>query len=326
MLTDASMTQAGVSAKAIALLEKQGVSTSEEVEALGPSEWAHQYASGLTIRNQRALTTMADAGHKQPMPMSTPANLKFGLYAPLIGLVFAAPSVLIGSINEFGPFGPERALTYEESFTHVILPGCLHLIASVPVLAVEKYRTRDSARSDTISLRDAMCGNLTNMAVVAALLLTVIIVDKPLDEANALLSRWYEIFLFAAMVPCFTSVVHVQASMLLLYIEPLDEAASIQFIGTFVDYFGEPSFAVIFGIANFIPAMSLWLFGSYSYARYVQASPIPRMERVCCTGPPHARSPSNNPHPRPLRSRACTAKFEHCQELVQCAAAGDHRA
>jgi hypothetical protein len=54
--------------------------------------------------------------------------------------------------------------------------------------------------------------------------------------------------------------------MLLLYLEPLDEAASIQFVGTFVDYFGEPSFAVIFGIANFIPAMSLWLFGTYSYA------------------------------------------------------------
>jgi hypothetical protein len=30
-------------------------------------------------------------------------------------------------------------------------------------------------------------------------------VDTPLDETKALLAQWYEIFLFAAMVPCFTS-------------------------------------------------------------------------------------------------------------------------
>jgi hypothetical protein len=33
----------------------------------------------------------------------------------------------------------------------------------------------------------------------------------------------------------------------------------------FMDYFGEPTFAVIFGIANFVPALSLWLFGVYGY-------------------------------------------------------------
>lgn len=33
-----------------------------------------------------------------------------------------------------------------------------------------------------------------------------------------------------------------------------------------MDFFGEPSFAVIFGIANFVPAMTLWMFGTYGIA------------------------------------------------------------
>lgn len=64
-------------------------------------------------------------------------------------------------------------------------------------------------------------------------------------------------------MPCFSSV--IQASLLLIYLDPLDETATIAFVGNFIDYCGEPSFAIVFGILNFMPAMDLWLFGRYGF-------------------------------------------------------------
>lgn len=48
-----------------------------------------------------------------------------------------------------------------------------------------------------------------------------------------------------------------------LHLVPLVRHSPHSSAQTFVDFFGEPSFAVIFGIANFVPAMTLWMFGTY---------------------------------------------------------------
>lgn len=54
-------------------------------------------------------------------------------------------------------------------------------------------------------------------------------VDPPVEEPLALLGQWYQVFLYAAMVPCFAAV--VLSSLLMLYLEPLDEYAALAFIG-----------------------------------------------------------------------------------------------
>jgi hypothetical protein len=158
--------------------------TSAEAEPASPPPSSppppsRSFVSFASMASAASVAIVTDKAKKELMPEPSPANLKFGLYAILIGIVCTAPSLVIGSINEFGPYGPERALTFTESFSYVFVPGSIYLVASVVV--VEKFRSVFSTdvlkeRSDTTSLRDAMRGNLTNMAVVAALLLTVIIV------------------------------------------------------------------------------------------------------------------------------------------------------
>lgn len=57
-------------------------------------------------------------------------------------------------------------------------------------------------------------------------------VEPPLAETHALLSQWYSAFLLAATVPCFVGT--VLSSMLLLYIEPLDDRAANNFVGAYL--------------------------------------------------------------------------------------------
>ncbi|KAG8457150.1 hypothetical protein KFE25_004117 [Diacronema lutheri] len=270
-LTNESLSKAGLSAAAIALLTSQDVTHLDEVHAFGADDWAHLFANGLTLGHKRKLLEMVEQFQARPLSMPPPPNIKFNFGSIIVGLAFAAPSIVIGAIHEFGAYGATRALLFDESMLFVLLPGAAYLI--LMIIIIEANRSTFSTdvleqRSVGVSVRDAMRSALTNMAVVAALLLTVIIammqVDSPIDEPRALLGQWYQIFLYSAMVPCFSAV--ILSSMLLLYIEPLDESAAVSFVGTFVDFFGEPSFAVIFGIANFVPAMTLWMFGAYGFA------------------------------------------------------------
>lgn len=236
ILDSAKLAAAGVSEPAIALLKTQQVNHILHVDEMGQSEWAHLYSSGLTLGDRRALAAMLKVFKERPLPLPPLPSLPFNLGSIALGIVFAAPSVALGLINEFGPYDSTRALTLMESLLTVLLPGGVYLVINVAV--IETYRTTFSTdvleqRSVGVSIRDAERSMLTNMAVVAALLLTVIIAmmqsELPGDEPRALLSQWYQIFLYAAMVPCFAAV--VLSSMLLLYLEPLDEVASVSFVG-----------------------------------------------------------------------------------------------
>lgn len=236
VLDSVSLAAAGVSESAIALLNAQQVDHLSQMEEFGPGEWQHLYSSGLTLGDRRALNVMLEKFRERPLKLPPPPSIPFNLGSIVLGALFAAPTIALGLINEFGPYDSTRALTLSESLLTVLLPGGVYLVANVVI--IETYRTTFSTdvleqRSVGVSIRDAERSMLTNMAVVAALLLTVIIAmmqsELPGEEPRALLAQWYQIFLYAAMVPCFAAV--VLSSMLLLYIEPLDEAASISFVG-----------------------------------------------------------------------------------------------
>lgn len=177
-LDDASMAAGGLHAPAIAVLKAQGVDHLAQVEALGQAAWSHLFRSGLTLGDQRALVAMIAVYNERPLAMPPPPNLAYNVGSILIGLLFAAPSVAIGVLNGYSRYTAERALSLTESFTLVLVPGGLYLI--VNIILVERYRSLFSTdvleqRSDGISIRDAERSALTNMAVVAALLLTIII-------------------------------------------------------------------------------------------------------------------------------------------------------
>lgn len=272
MALDAAQLQAsGVSPASASLLAAQGVDSMQTVAELDDTAWAHLYASGLRISEAIALRAMANAATPPPkMPPPASANLPLNVMAILAGVAFALPPLAIGVINEYGPFDATRALDNTTRFLVVFVPGAAYLLGSV--VFIERYRTIFSTdvlqqRSVDCSLRDAIKSNLTSLAIVGALLLTIVIameqVDIPLEEETALLAQWYQVFLLAALVPCFSAV--IQASLLLIYLDPLDEAATVAFVGNFIDYCGEPSFAIVFGILNFMPAMDLWLFGRYGF-------------------------------------------------------------
>mmetsp|Transcript_74391 Transcript_74391/g.230738 ORF Transcript_74391/g.230738 Transcript_74391/m.230738 type:complete len:427 (-) Transcript_74391:29-1309(-) len=127
-------------------------------------------------------------------------------------------------------------------------------------------------RSSTANLRDAMRNNMTNQAVIGALFLTVVWAmaqaDPPVTRGmdsfeDFFVCQWYQGFvvsaigqlLIAIMVCCFN----------VMYIEPLDEIASMKFVKDNFSYFGEPMALMLAALYNAICATILWVFGAYGF-------------------------------------------------------------
>ncbi|CAK9112898.1 unnamed protein product [Durusdinium trenchii] len=121
-------------------------------------------------------------------------------------------------------------------------------------------------RSNGISLREAMRNNMTNQAVIGALFLTVVwtmAVDQTMagDDRFSFICQWYEGFttlaigqlLVAVMTCCFNT----------LYVEPLDDMASLKFVKDNFVYFGEPMALMLAALYNAICATILWVFTVY---------------------------------------------------------------
>jgi len=51
------------------------------------------------------------------------------------------------------------------------------------------------------------------------------------------------------------------------------------------DYFGEPIISVLVGVFNFVPALSLWIYGAYGFGAGLLASlsTVLLMRKVCLT-------------------------------------------
>jgi len=264
----AVMRESGIREGVIQVLSEQVLLDPNELLNITDSDWQRLYSLGVPVGQRSVISASAVKGRADKMLSVQPASAKFNIIAYTSGLLFALPPLIIGLVNEYGPYDRERALSDVEGALLVILPGILWNL--VLLATVEGGRTSFSVdimeqRSDGTSLREANRTNLTNVGVVGALLLTVVVamvqVDTPLDETDRLLAQWYMIFLVSSMVPLFASV--IMSSMLLLYVEPLDEDAALSYIGAFLDYFGEPTLATIVGIFNFVPALALWIWGVY---------------------------------------------------------------
>lgn len=266
----------GFAESTVAAFRAAGLYSADALWALGETEWAHLYASGVPLSERARLRGWLL--NARPVQFQIKGrNLVVQVRAWTLGILASAPGLAIGLINEFGPLHSERALSGVESTVFVLVPACLYLLgAAVFVDANRSIFSTDvlEQRSDGVSLRDAQRTNLTNIAVVAALLVTVIVAmvqaEPPLPDTDRLLPQWYVVFLLASMTPCFLAV--MVASVLLIYLEPLDEEASVGYIGYFLAYMGEPIMSTLFGIANFVPALTLWIFGVYGLAPGVAAS------------------------------------------------------
>jgi len=237
------LADAGVASNVIRILEEQRIDGADAINDLDANDWVRLYELGIKVGDKAAIQQVARKLREPTKFLVAPASLKFNLLAYAIGIVWAAPGVAIGAINTFGPFPADRELdTVGSSLLLVVLPGALYQVFAT--IVIESFRTYFSTdvlqqRSVGISLREAQRSNLANMAIVAALLLTVIIAmvqaDSPLEGTGsnaALLAQYYMLFLVTSMVPLFGAI--VMSSLLLLYIEPLDDSAAIAFIGPFM--------------------------------------------------------------------------------------------
>jgi hypothetical protein len=127
-------------------------------------------------------------------------------------------------------------------------------------------------RSSGVSLREAMRNNMTNQAVVGTLLLTVawamLQSDPPVTNGTnsfegLFVSQWYEGLILMSTSQLIIGV--MECAFLVLYIEPLDEMASLKFVGDNFMYFGEPLTLMLFSFCNTCIATILWVFGAYGF-------------------------------------------------------------
>jgi len=117
-------------------------------------------------------------------------------------------------------------------------------------------------RSPNVSMREAMRSNLTNLALVSALFLTIVYamfqVDTASDAMFSMLTQWY-IGLLA--ISCMQMSIAIMGSVIcLLYTEPLSEKASILTISNNLMQFGEPATQSMMGIFNTMVALDLWIY------------------------------------------------------------------
>lgn len=191
------LSDAGVSTNVIRILDDQRLATAGAVNDLTDVDWSRLFELGVKVGDKTTIQTVAREATEPTDFIVASANLKFNLVSITIGVLWAGPALAIGSLNSFGPYDETRPLTTTEFGLLVILPGVIYEI--LLVIIVEVFRTFFSTdvlqqRSVGASLRDAQRSNLTNMAIVAALLLTVIVamiqVDPPLPETDRLLPQW----------------------------------------------------------------------------------------------------------------------------------------
>lgn len=125
-------------------------------------------------------------------------------------------------------------------------------------------------RSHGVSLKETMRTNLTTQGLIAALFLTVVYAmlqaDPPTEvdgdgDPTSIISQWYLLLCLLAL--SLTLIGTLGTILLLLYIEPLDDEASLALITWGMMYFGEPVALSTFAFLNTMSATLLWIFGRY---------------------------------------------------------------
>lgn len=198
-----------------------------------------------------------------------PASLLNNVLSWVAGIFAILPPLIVGLNMDCDV--DQSVFTFESMTTvwGVVFPGFLWI--SISMMAHGSF-LREMAGQDTLeekskdsTVHDTCKNNLTNTGIIGALLFTVVVAmlqaDAPQDNPERFLSRWYQIFLLAGLVASFVSI--CQASVLLLYIEPLDTHAAALFSRHMIDYFGEPVPCILMTVLNSTYALVLWVFGVY---------------------------------------------------------------
>ena len=126
-------------------------------------------------------------------------------------------------------------------------------------------------RSVDVSLREAMRNNMANQAIIGTLVLAVMWemshADPSLtDEGQVTFSsQWYEGLSLISTGQLFISV--MTACFNLLYVEPLDDLASLKFVGDNFSYFGEPLALMLVALYNAMIGIIIWVFATYGFGQ-----------------------------------------------------------
>ena len=181
----------------------------------------------------------------------------------LLAAVFFCPAGIIG-LNG----GLDRELTTTEKWCAVFLPGGLWYVLTVIVLGgrIAEKLAGDMVeeRSAGVSMRDAIRSSLTNTGVVSALFLTVVLAMSQMDPFEGpanFRSLWYLVFVLMAVSNCMEAV--VMCSFCMLYVEPLSDDASLNFLKDNMIYVGEPLTRMSMGVINLLLGLTLWIYETH---------------------------------------------------------------
>lgn len=117
--------------------------------------------------------------------------------------------------------------------------------------------------SPTNNLKEAIRTNMTSSGIILALFLTIVVGMLMIDEGVGVPAylrndMWYRVLLVFSIEACVRGLLMV--SFFLLYCEPLDAKASMQFAVDNLIYLGEPITCVIAVLTYFLLACILWVF------------------------------------------------------------------
>jgi hypothetical protein len=191
-------------------------------------------------------------------------SVKNWIRGAVFGIVLTAIPGLLGAFKDQDTSSSDEELTWLTNFAPILV----YLLIQIQVFSMLARRLAFDMleeRSEDVSIREVARNSLTNQALVAALLLTVVYAllqaDPPFDDTQRRLCQWYVSFLNMSIMWLVLAV--IIASLCLVYTEPLNDAACFRLMGDNIMYFGEPMALTICAFFNCIFATALWTFGAY---------------------------------------------------------------
>lgn len=191
------------------------------------------------------------------------------LLGALVGFITVGPALAFGVFQTADQPYPID-LWYKVWGPFAVVTGIEIWAASwlAPVIGLNMIKER----SNGVSLKETMRSNLTTQGLISALFLTIVYAmlqaDAPMEDPTtaepnefAVLSQWYMMLVTLSLTMVMIGT--IATVLLLLYIEPLDDAASLTFITDNMMYFGEPVAMSACAFLNSMIATMLWVFGRY---------------------------------------------------------------
>jgi hypothetical protein len=197
-----------------------------------------------------------------------PPSLKKNVISWVMGIILAAPPLIIGHLKDIDIDSGD--VSNANMNMRVLLPGCLILFGMY--ILTTQLRTilgQDMVqeKSGSVNINESQANVLTNIGVVGALFLTMVLAlvqaDPPLEDAGRFICQYYQIFNIISMFLCFLST--MMSALLLNYISPLDAGAGFIYFKNFMDYFGEPAVCILCAVLFFLYSIILWIFGRYGF-------------------------------------------------------------